>query len=111
MADALDVAPLRAKLQGEVLDTPWRELSPHVARHAVLLVAPDLDLLDVAVVLAHDDVSRLQSWLETGRVGRPSDSLIEAWATEAPRFQAVIVQPWVLAQVIERRSAAPSAEA
>ena len=90
----------REKLAGEVLDAPWRELAPHFARDAMLLVAPEVDLLDVAVAMARDDVARMQGWLEGGSLIRPGTDQAEAWAKESPRFQAVIVQPWVVAQIL-----------
>jgi hypothetical protein len=99
---------VREKLKGEVLDAPWAALAPHVARHAVLAVAPHVDLLDVAVAMAHDDAPRIQQWLETGELTRPSAEIAAAWDAAPPRFQAVIVQPWVLAQVLQ---VAPAPEA
>ena len=97
---------LRAKLADEVLDAPWAELAPHFARDALLVAGPDVDLLDVAVAMARDDVGRIQGWLTSASLGRPGREAAEAWGQAPPRFQAVIVQPWVLAQVI----GAPSAE-
>ncbi len=87
---------LREKLQGEVLDALWDDL----AAHAMLLLAPGIDLLDAAVAMARDDVPGIQRLLEAGALGRPSADTTEAWTRQPVRFQAVIVQPWVLAQVL-----------
>lgn len=90
----------REKLAGEVLDAPWQELAPHFARDAMLLVAPEVDLLDVAVAMARDDVARMEDWLSSGSLVRPGADRAATWGEEPPRFQAVIVQPWVVAQLL-----------
>ncbi len=89
---------LRERLKAEVLRAAWDDLAPHFARGALLVATPDLDLLDVAVAIALDDTTRVSAWLGSGRLRKPSDAEGAAWAAAPPAFQAVILQPWVLAQ-------------
>lgn len=73
-------------------------LAPHLARDAVFVVAPSLDLLDCGVAVAMDDVTLVQQWIERGELRRPARTERERWAT-AGSWLAVIVQPYVLVQV------------
>ena len=102
---------LRVKLQDEVLDASWQDLAPHFARQALLWVAPHVDLLDVAVAMAEDDLARVQDWLGRRDVLRPGESMAAQWALEPPRFQAVIVQPWVIAQELGSAPTSPTTDA
>jgi hypothetical protein len=90
----------REQLRAEVLRAGWDELAPHFARGALLVLAGELDLLDVAVAIASDDTPAVTAWLADGRLRRASDPEAAAWAESKPVFQAVILQPWVLAQHI-----------
>jgi hypothetical protein len=83
----------------------WEDLAPHQQRGALLLLAPALDLLDVAVALAGDDTERLKGWLASGVVRRANEQDRARYESDAEeeagiRFQFVIVQPWLLAQAL-----------
>lgn len=91
---------LRDRLRGEVLRAAWDDLAPHFARGALLIAARDLDLLDAAVAIATDDAEAVRRWLGEGHLGKPSEQQATAWAETPPAFQALILQPWVLAQVL-----------
>jgi hypothetical protein len=92
---------LRKKLKGEVLAVAVRELLPHFARGGLLLVAPELDLLDVACGIARDEKARVEAWLLSGSLRRCSDDdARELVAMPDKRAQFVIVQPWVIAQLL-----------
>ncbi|NEQ85947.1 MAG: DUF2288 domain-containing protein, partial [Moorea sp. SIO2I5] len=47
---------LRVQLAESLDETTWDLLIPHVKRDAVLVVNEGLDLLDVGVAIANDDV-------------------------------------------------------
>lgn len=91
---------LREKLREDVLPCHWEELAEHHERGGLLLVRPDLDLLDAAVALATDRADRVEVWLTVGRLGRPTEAMVGSIMARKPRFQFVIVQPWVVAQEI-----------
>jgi len=89
---------LRDKLKSEVMATDFAALGPHFARGALILVAVDVDLLDVAECVARDQRARVEAWLKAQHIWRASDADAQAAVAGAERFQFVIVQPWVLAQ-------------
>jgi hypothetical protein len=89
---------IEARLRSEVLACGWDALAPHHARGALLVVRPDLDLIAAASAIARDRHDRVEIWLAVGRIGRPGDDLVRRWCTVSPRFQFVIVQPFVVAQ-------------
>ncbi|MCA9566718.1 MAG: DUF2288 family protein [Myxococcales bacterium] len=91
---------VREKLRAEVLACRWADLEPHHTRGGLLLVRPDLDLLEAGVALATDRTDRVEIWLTVGRLGRPNGPAVADLTARDPRFQVVIVQPWVLAQEI-----------
>jgi hypothetical protein len=93
--------PVRAKLHGEVLPASWPELLYQFARGGLFVVAPLADLLDVATAMAKDDRPRVELLLERGVLRRASDDDARLFqGTPGLKFQFVIVQPWVVAQVI-----------
>src|SRR5689334_17438828 len=84
----------------ETLDTAkWSWLEPHQARGAVILVAPELDLMDVAFRVATDDKASVEAWLQSQKLARPTADQVATW-TEIPDkpFSIVVVQPYVLIQ-------------
>lgn len=94
----------RAKLRSEIQAVGWSALAPHAKRGALLLADTELDLLDVAVAVADDDAAQIRHWLEATRLMR----IDPARGTEllaGRRFQFVIVQPYVLAQVVPDKGA------
>lgn len=92
---------VRAKLRSEVMSSYWEDLAPHQARGALLLLDPKVDLLEVAQAMAVDDTTRVGAWLKGGQLARVSAAQAEELeATTDLRFQFVVIQPWVLAQVL-----------
>jgi hypothetical protein len=92
---------VRDKLRNEVMASYWEDLAQHQARGALLMLLPQLDLLDVAEAMAQDDTARVAAWLKGGQLARVSAAEAELLAErDELRFQFVVVQPWVLAQVL-----------
>lgn len=92
---------VRAKLKSEVLPARWPELRYQFARGALFFVRATEDLLDVAEAIAKDQRARIEELLENGGLRRATDD--DARALEAApdaRLQFVIVQPWVVAQIL-----------
>lgn len=90
---------LKKKLSDELETAEWEILKPHHQRDAVIIVDPDLDLIDVAARVGSNDLKQVANWMKDGRVSKPSPEQIATW-TESPTtpFLFVIVQPWVLIQ-------------
>jgi hypothetical protein len=95
------MADLRAELT-EILDeAEWEWLIPHVQRDAVIVVTPNLDLLDVAVAIASDNIALVDQWIDQQLIAKPSVEQMGEWNSDRnKRFQTLIIQPYVLVQEI-----------
>jgi hypothetical protein len=90
---------LRAELGENLDEAEWEWLIPHVQRDAVVVVAPELDLLDVGVAIASDNVSSVQLWISEQLIYKPSAAQLTDWnGDRTKRFNTLIVQPYVLVQ-------------
>jgi hypothetical protein len=94
---------LRAKLNAETGKLTWSELERHFARGVVIKVAGDLDLVEVALAMSHDDKSVVESWLTQGRIARAATEDAIAWHAQQSQFWAVVAAPWVLIQEVAAR--------
>lgn len=90
---------LRAELEEMVDEATWEDLIPHAQREGVLVVNPALDLLEVGVAIASDNVPTVQTWIGNQSLYKPSQEQIRHWdTTPEKRFNALIIQPFVLIQ-------------
>ncbi len=90
---------LRAELTENLDEAEWEWLIPHLLRDAVIVVASDLNLLDVGVAIASDNVSEVQTWINDALLAKPSANQMTEWNSDRQkRFQTLIVQPFVLVQ-------------
>jgi len=94
---------LRAKLNAETGKLAWSELERHFARGVVIKVAGDLDLVEVAVAMSHDDKAVVEAWLQQGRIARAATEDAIAWHAQQSQFWAVVPAPWVLIQEVAAR--------
>lgn len=76
----------------------WPELARYFARGVVIKVAPAMDLVDVAVVMAQDRHDEIEAWTGAGQLQRASDEDARYWHAQDSVFWAVVVAPWVLVQ-------------
>lgn len=91
-------ALLRREFHSQTASICWHELQVAYARGSVVLVAPDLDLVEVAVQLGMDNTSRFSGWIEAGEVAAVSEEQARSWFDENPSLWAVVAPPWVLVQ-------------
>jgi len=90
---------LRAELAEALDEAEWEWLLPHVSRDSVIVVSHGLDLLDVGMAIVNDDTVCVQRWIAESLIAKPSPVQVTAWSGEqTKRFQALIVQPYVLVQ-------------
>jgi hypothetical protein len=101
MAD--DASTLYAKLLGETAAITWQELQPFFARGALLQVAGDADLVEVAVAVAEDDQAKVAAWLNAGQLAKMQAEQAQDWQQRDPALWAVVVAPWVLVQEREQQ--------
>ena len=84
------------QITGEVL---YGDLTAHLQRDAVFVVASGVELLDCAVAIAMDDVDAVEPWLADGSLRKPSQQERVAWPeATGKKWRAVVVQPFVLVQ-------------
>ncbi|MDH5546900.1 MAG: DUF2288 domain-containing protein [Gammaproteobacteria bacterium] len=91
---------LRQQLNKETGKLEWRELAPHFARGAVILVDAHLDLIEVAAIMVRDDKSKVEAWIEERKVRRADDEDARRWSTSHHLFWAVVAAPWVVVQEV-----------
>lgn len=88
---------MREQLAASMGPTEFGDLRAHLARDAVIVVDPSLDLLDAGEAIARDDRAKVASWIETGLLKKPSLEQIAAWEKlEGPAWTTLVVQPFVL---------------
>lgn len=94
----------RAKIISETAKIPWQELQRFFAAGKVMLVSPELDLVDVAYALQEDDVDQVKSWTEALQVMPVPDDQAKEWIASDALLWAAVVKPWVLVQTINPES-------
>jgi hypothetical protein len=90
----------RAKIASETAKIPWLELQRFFAAGKVMLVAAELDLVDVAYAFQLDDIEQVQTWTESQQVSPVNDDQAKHWVASDALLWAVVVKPWVLVQAI-----------
>ncbi|MGE0080029.1 MAG: DUF2288 domain-containing protein [Thiohalomonadaceae bacterium] len=101
MSETLD--ELRTRLNAETGKLVWKELERFYARGVVIVVAPELDLVEVAARVVADDTKAVQDWLTAGRMARAGEDHARDWVVRTPTFWAVVAAPWVLVQEADAR--------
>jgi hypothetical protein len=88
----------------ELLDEAELEwLKPHIQKDAVIIVDAGLDLLDVGEAIANDNTQSIQHWIGEQLLVKPSAEILNRWnANPEQRFQAIIIQPYILVKEMSR---------
>lgn len=90
---------IRARLTSLAGPVPYEDVADHLSRDAVFIVAATLSLVECGVAVATDDVARVEAWVGSGELRKPSQAERDSWPTEtARRWMAIIVRPFVLVQ-------------
>ena len=92
------LAELRAELNAQTAQYPWTELQRYFATGSVIIVAPELDLVDAAARVATDDKASVQQWMQAGQRGKVTDEQAAFWFTQNILLWTVVVKPWILVQ-------------
>ena len=96
--DPLKDTELHDKINRETARVPWAELERHYAHGAVVWVSTELDLVEVALRIAHDDKEHLTRWMAEGKVAKVSDTQARTWQASDAQLWASVVSPFVLVQ-------------
>ncbi|MDF7675828.1 DUF2288 domain-containing protein [Neisseriaceae bacterium ESL0693] len=91
---------LEDKLNLETARICWTELQPYFARGHCIYVAPGLDLIHIAHLMAKDETSSLLPLIQQGQLGRVSDEQARLFYQQNQSMWAVVVAPFVLVQPI-----------
>lgn len=94
LADAI-----RQKLAESVGTVGYGDLSAHLQRDAVFVVAGSVELVECGVAVAMDEVETVKLWIDTGALRKPSREERAVWADRGGTFIALVVQPFVLVRL------------
>lgn len=89
---------LHDKINRETGRVKWSELERHFASGSVIWVSPALDLIEVALRVAHDDRESVTRWMNEGAVAKVSDAQAKGWLEADEVLWASVVSPFVLVQ-------------
>ena len=89
---------LRDKINRETARLAWSELQKHYAGGTVVFVSDDLDLVDVAVRISHDDKANIVQWMADGKIAKVSDQQAQHWLETGAALWTAVVSPFILVQ-------------
>ena len=89
---------LYAKLNLEASQMPWRELQRYFAGGTIITVHDGIDMIEVAVLIASDDVSAITKMLDERHIEKVTDAQAQTWLDADADLWAVVVKPWILVQ-------------
>jgi len=91
----------REELNAETAKIPWQELQRFFANGSTIYVSPELDLIDVAIEICHDNKEQIEQWMADESVGQVSDDQAVEWLEADATLWSVVVKPWVLVQPLK----------
>jgi len=87
------------ELASTVVEAEWSCLRAHLERGGLIVVAPDLDLVSVAMCVAGDDSTSVGRWISDGKLSKPLEHQIRDWDADPSKiFSMLITSPYVLIQ-------------
>jgi hypothetical protein len=89
---------LRDKINRETARLAWSELQKHFAGGTVVFVSDDLDMVDVAVRISHDDKANIVQWMADGKIAKVSDQQAQEWLETGASLWTSVVSPFILVQ-------------
>ncbi len=101
--DPLKDTELHDKINRETARVRWSELERHFAHGSVVWVSEELDLVEVALRIAHDDKEAIARWMGEGRLAKVSDVQAQTWQAADAVLWASVVSPFVLVQPEKRK--------
>jgi hypothetical protein len=88
---------IQEQLAQDLADVSWKDIIPHCQRDAVIVVYEGLDMIEVGVAIAQDNIAQVQVWVEEQLLQKPSAEQLSLW-NQSPEqlFSVLIVAPYVL---------------
>jgi hypothetical protein len=91
---------IQEQLAQDLADVSWKDIIPHCQRDAVIVVYEGLDMIEVGVAIAQDNIAQVQVWVAEQLLQKPSAEQLSLW-NQAPEqlFSVLIVAPYVLMSI------------
>jgi hypothetical protein len=83
----------------------WEYLEPHFKSGALIYVDPCLPITEVGQALTDDNTEKIQAWLKSGDLVKPSELHARWWRENKESFTALVVSPFVLMQPTDEKTA------
>lgn len=96
--DPLKDSELHDKINRETGRVRWSELERHFAQGVVIYVSEELDLIEAALRIAHDDKATIERWMNEGKLAKVSSVQAATWQAADSQLWASVVSPFVLVQ-------------
>ena len=82
----------------ETSTVPWHELQRLFASGVVIEIANDLDLVEIADLMAQDNKEKIEPLIKQNKIQHVSDDQAKQWYADNTLLWSVVVKPWVLVQ-------------
>ena len=82
----------------ETAKIAWKDLEVFYAAGNVISVSPELDLIDVALVITNDNSEQLKAWTTEGIIDSVTDEQAKIFHETKATIWAVVIKPWILIQ-------------
>ncbi|MDO4696199.1 MAG: DUF2288 domain-containing protein [Neisseria sp.] len=92
---------LNDKLNAETARIAWSELEVHFARGAAVYIAPSLDLIAAARLIADDDSTTVGKLMQQGLISLVSEQQATQFSRDRQEMWALVIAPWVLVQPVQ----------
>ncbi|CAN1210949.1 DUF2288 domain-containing protein [Tumidithrix helvetica PCC 7403] len=91
------MSDLQKQLQEMVDTAKWDWLEVHALKGRVVIVSPQLDLVEAGVAVAEDNSKLVKQWLDDSWLYAPTEAHIDRWNQERDKeFTSLIIHPFVL---------------
>ena len=88
-------------LKQECAPIAYKEIEQFFARGMLVLVAEDLDIIEVALCIQADDTQQINEWISSEKVIRVHDEYALKWSKKETILMAVTAVPWLLVQEVD----------
>lgn len=96
------MSEIREGFEKDLGEVDWRSLRIHTQRDSLIMVAVQLDLVDVACKVAADATSEIGEWIEDGLIGKPTTEQLSTWESQLDKpFRMLIAAPYLLIQEVQ----------
>ena len=94
------MSDIKTQLKEQIAEIDWKDLIPHAQRDVIVIVHPQLDIIDVGCAIAEDNKNVVQNWINEQLLQKPTAEQLSKWnETPTQKFPTIIVQPFVLISV------------